>query len=175
MTDKSNELMTYNEYIKSPSLRVTDTDGTQLGVMSTEDARKLAYSKNLDLVIITFQSDPPVARIVDVNKYSYEQKKRQKDAEKKARQNVVEIKEVKIRPGIGIHDLEIKLKQVMKFIDTNAKVKITVPLRGREMTKGADVISHLTEQFSAYLSNFKYEQELKQSGNRITGVITKDG
>lgn len=175
MTNSSKEVVIYNEHIKHPEVRVIDEDGTQLGVMNVDAARSLAYGKNLDLVVITFQSNPPVARIVDVAKYTYEQKKRQKDAEKKARQSVVETKEVKIRPGIGVHDLEIKLKQVMKFLESNAKVKITIPLRGREITKGTDVISHMTQEFTSYLSNFKFEQELKQAGNRITGVITKDG
>jgi translation initiation factor IF-3 len=174
MTNSANTIV-YNEYIKSTEVRVIDDDGTQLGVMETSKARSLAYNKNLDLVVITLQSNPPVARIVDVAKYTYEQKKRQKDAEKKARQNVVEVKEVKIRPGIGIHDLEIKMKQVMKFLEANAKVKITIPLRGREITKGSDVIASMIDDIASLLSNFKYEQELKQSGNRITGVITKDG
>ncbi len=165
----------YNEHIKSAEVRVIDADGNQLGVMETSKARTLAYDKNLDLVVITLQSNPPVARIVDVAKYTYEQKKRQKDADKKARQNIVEIKEVKLRPGIGAHDLEIKMKQVMKFLESNAKVKITIPLRGREITKGSDVITNMTADLASLLTNFKYEQELKQSGNRITGVITKDG
>jgi translation initiation factor IF-3 len=174
MTNQSNSLM-YNEHIKYSEVRVVDEDGNPLGVMDTSKARNLAYDKNLDLVVITHQSSPPVARIVDVAKYTYEQKKRQKDAEKKARQNIVEVKEVKIRPGIGPHDLEIKLKQVAKFLESNAKVKITIPLRGREITKGNDVLQNIANDIESLLTNFKYEQELKQSGNRITGVITKDG
>lgn len=174
MTNQSNTVV-YNEYIKYPEVRVVDDDGSQLGVMEISKAKTLAYDKNLDLVIITHQSNPPVARIVDVAKYTYEQKKRQKDAEKKARQNIVEVKEVKIRPGIGPHDLEIKMKQVSKFLESNAKVKITIPLRGREITKGNDVLQNMVDDIASLLTNFKYEQELKQSGNRITGVITKDG
>lgn len=173
--NSQNELTIYNQHIKHKEVRVIDSDGQQLGVMKTDDALKKAYGQELDLVVITFQSSPPVARIVDLNKYNYEQKKRQKNAEKMARQNSVEIKEVKIRPGIGDHDLEIKTKQISKFLDKGAKVKITIQLRGREITKGKDVISHLSSEISNRVENYKFEQEFKQAGNRIIGVITKDG
>lgn len=169
------EKIVFNQYIKNKEVRVIDSDGEQLGVMRTDEALNKAYSQELDLVIITFQSSPPVARIVDVNKYNYEQKKRQKDADKKARQNSVEIKEVKLRPGIGEHDLEIKTKQISKFLEKGAKVKVTIQLRGREITKGNDVISHMSDEISNRVENYKFEQEFKQAGNRIIGVITKDG
>lgn len=165
----------YNQFIKDKELRVIDSDGEQLGIMNTKDALNKAYEQNLDLVIITAQASPSVARIVDLNKYNYEQKKRQKDIEKKARLNSVEIKEVKIRPNIGEHDLEIKTKQISKFLDKGAKVKITIQLRGREVGKGRDVISHMREEIADRVENYKFEQEFKQAGNRIIGVITKDG
>lgn len=172
---KQNELVIYNQYISHKEVRVIDSDGEQLGVMNTKDALNKAYEQNLDLVVITFQSSPPVARIVDVNKYNYELKKRQKDADKKARQSAVEIKEVKIRPGIGDHDLEIKAKQISKFLEKGAKVKVTIQLRGREITKGKEVITQISSELGSRVENYKFEQEFKQAGNRIIGVITKDG
>lgn len=173
--NSQNELTIYNQHIKHKEVRVIDIDGEQLGVMKTEDALNKAYSKELDLVVITFQSSPPVARIVDLNKYNYELKKREKEAAKNARANAIEIKEVKFRPGIGEHDLEIKTKQISKFLEKGNKVKITIQLRGREISKGNDVISHLSTEISNRVENYKFEQEFKQAGNRIIGVITKDG
>ena len=173
--NSQNETTMYNQYITYKELRVVDNDGEQLGVMNTDMALSKAYSRELDLVIITSQSSPPVAKIVDLDKCNYEQKKRQKNVDKIARQNSVEIKEVKLRPGIGGNDLEIKAKQISKFLDKGSKVKITIQLRGREITKGNDVISHLAEEISNRVENYKFEQEFKQAGNRIIGVITKDG
>ena len=163
-----------NERIKFNELRVVSSNNEQLGIMSKRDALDLAMQQNLDLVIITDKSTPPVARIVDLNKYNYELKKREKEAAKKARENAIDIKEVKFRPGIGEHDLDIKVKQITKFIEKGAKVKITVQLRGREITKGNEVKANLVSELSARLTGFKYEQILTQAGNRITGVITKD-
>jgi len=172
---KQNESVIYNQNITHKEVRVVNSDGEQLGVMNTKDALSKAYEQGLDLVVITFQSSPPVARIVDLNKYNYELKKRQKDADKKARQSAVEIKEVKIRPGIGDHDLEIKTKQMSKFLEKGSKVKITIPLRGREITKGKEVITQIASEIDDRVENYKFEQEFKQAGNRIIGVITKDG
>lgn len=170
----NNEMIIYNQFIKHKEVRVIDSEGEQIGIMNTNDALTKAYGQGLDLVIITFQSNPPVARIVDLNKYNYELKKREKEAAKNARANAIEIKEVKFRPGIGEHDLEIKAKQISKFLEKGNKVKITIQLRGREISKGNDVISHLSSEISDRVENYKFEQEFKQAGNRIIGVITKD-
>jgi translation initiation factor IF-3 len=171
---RGNDQPIANERIRYNELRVVGDDNEQLGIMSKRDALDLAMQQDKDLVIITEKSSPPVARIVDLNKYNYELKKREKEAAKKARENAIEIKEVKFRPGIGEHDLDIKVKQIAKFIEKGAKVKITVQLRGREITKGNEVKANLVSEFSVRLTGFKYEQVLTQAGNRITGVIIKD-
>jgi translation initiation factor IF-3 len=163
-----------NEKIRYNELRVMSEDNEQLGIMSKRDAIDLARQKDLDVVLITDKSDPPVVKITNLNKYNYELKKREKEAAKNARANAIEIKEVKFRPGIGEHDLDIKIKQIAKFIEKGAKVKITIQLRGREMSKGADTKQHLETEFASRLDGFKYEQPLQQAGNRITGVIIKD-
>jgi translation initiation factor IF-3 len=127
------------------------------------------------LILITDQSNPPVAKIADANKYQYEVKKRTKEQQKKARQAAVEIKEIKLRPQIGDHDLGIKMNQTQKFINKNAKVKITIQLRGREIERGRDVLTTILSEIEDRLVNFKFDQPLQQAGNRIVGVIIKDG
>lgn len=163
-----------NERIRSNELRVTTHDGEQLGIMSKDDAIKLAKNKEMDLVLIVPKADPPVAKIISLNKYNYELKKREKQQAKNARANAIEIKEVKFRPAIGEHDLQIKMKQAQKFIDNGAKVKITIQMRGRENAKAHDVLGHFASELEQNLENFKFEQPLKLAGNRILGVILKN-
>ena len=163
-----------NERIRSNELRVTTHDGEQLGIMPKQDALKLAKQKGMDLVLIVPKADPPVAKIISLNKYNYELKKREKQQAKNARANAIEIKEVKFRPAIGEHDLQIKMKQAQKFIDKGAKVKITIQMRGRENAKAYDVLGHFTSELEENLENFKFEQPLKLAGNRILGVIQRN-
>ena len=155
-------------------MRIIGSDGEALGVMPNETAQRMASNENLDLVLIVPDATPPVAKIISLNKYNYELKKRQKFQEKSARANAIEIKEVKFRPGIGIHDLQIKMRQAQKFIDNGSKVKITIQMRGRENAKAQDVLVYFIEMISNSLANWKYEQPLKLNGNRITGLIQKN-
>ena len=108
-----------------------DTDGSQLGIMSARDAYKIALEKNLDLVKIAPQATPPVCRIIDYGKYRFEQGKREKEARKN--QHVVEIKEVRMSPGIDVNDFNVKLRNAQKFLAEGNRVKVTVRFRGREM------------------------------------------
>lgn len=170
-----NEKIISNQDIKFSELRVIGADNEMLGIISRDTALNLAKNSGLDLVIVTEQSNPPVAKITDANKHMYDIKKRIKEQQKKARQQSVDIKEIKLRPQIGQHDLGIKMKQVQKFINKNAKVKITIQLRGREIERGREAIDSLSVQIKNRLENFKFDQPLKQAGNRITGVIIKDG
>lgn len=163
-----------NDRIRSDELRVTTHDGEQLGIMSKREALSLAREQQMDLILIVPKADPPVAKIISLNKYNYELKKREKQQAKNARANAIEIKEVKFRPGIGEHDLQIKMKQAQKFIDKGAKVKITIQMRGRENAKAQDVLGHFIAEINEHLDNFKFEQPLKLAGNRILGVIQKD-
>jgi len=109
MKNKSNIIS--NNDIDSNKLRVIDSDGEQLGVMSKFQALDKAESQELDLVLIVPDAEPPVAKIISLNKYNYELKKREKLQAKNARANAIEIKEVKFRPGIGEHDLQIKMRR----------------------------------------------------------------
>ena len=156
-----------NQRIRADELRVVTDTGEQLGVLSKQEAQQKADSEGLDLILIVPDAKPPVAKIISINKYNYEIKKL-------ARQNSVEVKEVKFRPAIGENDLKMKLNQVQKFIDKGNKVKVTVQMRGRENSKASDVLEFFNSQISEYLSSFKYDLPLKTNGNRIIGVIIKN-
>ncbi len=121
-----------NEKIKAKEVRVIGTDGEQLGIMSLEEALRLAQEKNLDLVNIAPQAKPPVCRIMDFGKYKYEQRKKDKEARKK--QHSITVKEVKMRPTIEAHDFKVKVRNCARFLEDGDKVKVTIIFRGREIT-----------------------------------------
>ena len=120
-----------NEEIRDKEVRVIDTDGNQLGVMSIEDALRLAEEKNTDLVKIAPQAKPPVCKIMDYGKYRFEQAKREKEAKKN--QRVIEIKEVRLSLNIDTHDFETKVGHAIKFLKGGIRVKVSIRFRGREM------------------------------------------
>lgn len=115
-----------------PEVRVVAEDGSNLGVLATEDALRRAQEKGLDLVEVNPKSVPPVCKILDFGKYKYEEKKKQREAKRK--QTVVEVKEVKLRPKTDEHDLEVKIRKARGFLEEGNKVKFTVRFRGREIT-----------------------------------------
>jgi len=117
--------------IRSRNVRVIADDGEQLGILPIADALAKVEDVGLDLVEVSGNSDPPVCRIMDYGKYRYEQSKKQAEAKKK--QTVVEVKEIKLRPKTEKHDIDFKIKNIRKFIESKNKVKITVRFRGREI------------------------------------------
>lgn len=119
-----------NEQIRVPRVRLVAEDGAQVGIKQTKEALEYAYSKNLDLVEVAPNADPPVARVMDYGKYRYEQEQRAKQARK--HQSTINIKEIKLRPKIGDHDFETKKGHVVRFLHQRAKVKVTIMFRGRE-------------------------------------------
>ena len=119
-----------------PNVRLVDEDGEQIGIKSTDEAREYAYGKDLDLVEVAAQADPPVARVMDYGKYRYEQEQKAKLARK--HQSQIHVKEIKLRPKIGIHDYETKKGHVVRFLNQRAKVKVTIMFRGgRTCTRSA--------------------------------------
>ncbi|KXV63254.1 translation initiation factor IF-3 [Gluconobacter oxydans] len=120
-----------NEEIRVPQVRLIDEDGEMQGVMTTRDALMRAFSVGLDLLEISPTAVPPVVKILDYGKFKYEQQKKKNEARKK--QKVIEIKEVKVRPGTGEHDFQTKLKAIHSFLDEGDKVKISLRFKGREM------------------------------------------
>lgn len=127
----SNKELQINEQIRDKELRVIDSDGTQLGIMPLRKAMEIAEQKNLDLVKIAPQANPPVCKIIDYGKFRFEQAKREKEARKN--QRVVEIKEVRLSLNIDTHDFETKRNHALRFISEGNKVKASIRFRGREM------------------------------------------
>ncbi len=123
--------MQINEEIRDKEIRVIMNDGEALGIMSADEALKIAEEKNLDLVKIAPQAVPPVCKIMDYGKYRFEQTKREKEAKKN--QHVVEIKEVRLSLGIDTHDFETKVNHARRFLTSGNKVKVSIRFRGREM------------------------------------------
>ena len=135
-----------NEMIRAPKVRLVDDDGSQIGVKDTNEAREYAWGKNLDLVEVAAQADPPVAKVMDYGKYRYEQEQKAKLARK--HQVSVNVKEIKLRPKIGIHDYNTKKGHVERFLHQRAKVKVTIMFRGREQShpeRGRDLLMRLAE------------------------------
>ena len=120
-----------NEQIRAASVPVIDEQGQKLGIMSSKEALAIAEEKNLDLVMVSNNTDTPVCKIMNYGKYKFEQAKKEKESKKK--QKTVEVKEVRITPGIEEHDFNFKVKNARKFIESGSKVKITVKFRGREL------------------------------------------
>ena len=120
-----------NEEIRDKEVRLIGADGAQLGIMSSADAQRLAYEKDLDLVKIAPNATPPVCKIIDYGKFRFEQMKKEKEAKKN--QRVVEVKEVRMSPNIDTNDFNVKLKNAQKFLKEGNRVKVTVRFRGREM------------------------------------------
>ena len=118
-----------NEEIRDKELRVIDVDGAQLGILSAEEALKIAFEKDLDLVKIAPQATPPVCKIMDYGKFLFEQQKREKEQRKN--QKVIEIKEIRMSSAIDTHDFETKVNQAIKFLKGGDKLKVSVRFRKR--------------------------------------------
>jgi translation initiation factor IF-3 len=135
-----------NEDIRVPQVRLVDENGGQLGVKPIKEALDYAHGKDLDLVEVAAQADPPVARVMDYGKYRYEQEQKAKLARK--HQISINVKEIKLRPKIGDHDYETKKGHVVRFLNQRAKVKVTIMFRGRETShpeRGRDLLMRLAE------------------------------
>ena len=135
-----------NDYIRASQVRLIDEDGSQLGIKPTREAMQYAFDKGLDLVEVASQADPPVARVMDYGKYRYEQEQKAKLARK--HQTQINVKEIKLRPKIGIHDYNTKKGHVERFLNQRAKVKVTIMFRGREQTHpelGRDLLMRLAD------------------------------
>ena len=136
-----------NEDIRDSEIRLIGSTGEQLGIMSAAQAQRIADEQGLDLVKISPQATPPVCKLMDYGKFRFEQGKREKEAKKN--QHVVEIKEIRMSPGIDIGDFNTKLKNAQKFLADGNRVKVSVRFRGREMAHtdiGKDLLVRFAEQ-----------------------------
>jgi translation initiation factor IF-3 len=150
-----------NEQIRSEKIRVIDADGEMKGVMTPREGMALAEAAGLDLVEISPNTDPPVCKVLDYGKYKYEQQKKAAEARKK--QKVVDLKEIKIRPGIEQHDYEVKMRAAKKFLEGGDKVKVTMRFRGREMSHieiGKELLQKMQQELAA-VSKVEYAPRLE--------------
>jgi translation initiation factor IF-3 len=158
-------LYTANERIKFAEIRVSFPDGDSQ-VMSTKEALAKAKEMELDLVLIAEKAQPPVCRIIALNKHLYELKQKQKLAKKKQRESIVEIKEIRMGVNIDIHDLETKANMARKFLDKNNKLTVMVTMKGRERGR-PESAKEVLNKFAEKL-NIKFEHISVQS-HRVTG------
>ncbi|HAQ32528.1 MAG: translation initiation factor IF-3 [Alphaproteobacteria bacterium] len=158
-----------NEGIDAPKVRLVGADGEMLGVCTVSDALVKTEEAGLDLVEVSPNSDPPVCKILDYGKYKYQEQKKRNEARKK--QKTTDVKEIKMRPNIDVHDYDVKMRSIVKFLGDGDKVKVTLRFRGREMVHqelGMDVLDRVRDDVSK-LS--KVEQFPKLEGRQMTMVI----
>jgi translation initiation factor IF-3 len=158
-----------NDRIRSPEIRLIGADGENVGVVTPGRAMQMAEEAGLDLVEISPNAEPPVCKIMDFGKFKYEQQKREAEARKK--QKIIEIKEIKFRPGTDIHDYDVKMRSVMKFLEDGDKVKVTLRFRGRELAHqdlGLDLLQRVAADVG---DNGKVEQLPKLEGKQMVMMI----
>jgi translation initiation factor IF-3 len=158
-----------NTQITVPSVRLVKEDGTMVGVTPIREALAMAADAGLDLVEISPNAEPPVCKILDFGKFKYEIQKKRNEARKK--QKVIDVKEIKLRPGIDEHDYEVKMRAVTRFLEEGDKVKVTMRFRGREMVHqelGAQVLERVRTQFDAAA---KVEQMPRLEGRQMVMVL----
>ena len=120
-----------NEQIRDKEVRLIDADGTQMGIVAGREAQRIADEKRLDLVKISPTAKPPVCKIMDYSKFKFDQSKKEKEARKK--QRTIDIKELRLSPNIDTHDVDVKVKKAIEFLNEGDKVKVTIRFRGREL------------------------------------------
>jgi translation initiation factor IF-3 len=158
-----------NSQIKNEEVRVLMDDGEQLGVMKTIEAIDLAKNRKMDLVEIAASNNPPVCKIIDYGKFKYQEQKKKNEAKKK--QKTIETKEIKIRPGTGEHDYQVKIKNAQKFLKGGNRVKFSLRYKGREMEHsnlGIDMLKRVKSDLEELI---RVEMEPKIEGRQAFLVV----
>ena len=166
----SNVTHQLNEEIRDKEIRLIGDTGEQLGIMSAAEALNIAEERGLDLVKISPQAQPPVCKLMNYGKFKFEQSKREKEAKKN--QHVVEIKEIRMSPGIDVGDFNTKLKNAQKFLADGNRVKVSVRFRGREMAHteiGRDLLTKFAEQCAEVAT---MEKAAKMEGRSMTMFLS---
>ena len=159
-----------NDRIRSPEIRLIGADGENVGVVTPARAMQMAEEAGLDLVEISPNAEPPVCKIMDFGKYKYETQKREAEARKK--QHIIEIKEIKFRPGTDTHDYDVKMRSVLKFLEEGDKVKVTLRFRGREMAH-QQLGLELLNRVAADVGDFgKIESMPRLEGRQMVMMVT---
>ncbi len=158
-----------NERIRAPEVRVIDESGAQVGIMPPMQALQIALERNLDLVEVAPNAQPPVCRLMNFGKYQYEQTKRERQARRA--QKVIEVKEVRLRPKTGEHDTEVRVRQARKFLEDGNKVKVRVRFRGREIYH-PEIATEMLSEFATKLADTgQVEQEPNLEGPSMLMVL----
>jgi len=158
-----------NEMIDVPKIRLVGPDGEMVGVVSVREGIDLAVESGLDLVEVSPNADPPVCKVLDYGKYKYELQKKKNEAKKK--QKVIDVKEIKMRPGIDEHDYQVKMRAVNKFLEAGDKVKLTIRFRGRELSRqeqGMDLLKRVETELGDII---KVEHNPKMEGRQMIMVV----
>lgn len=158
-----------NDEIRAPEIRLIDAEGNQLGVVSSREARRLSEEAGLDLVEISPDAKPPVCRIMNFGKFAYQQSKRKAIAKKKQKQ--VHLKEVKLRPGTEEADYQVKLRNIVRFLTSGDKAKVTLRFRGREMTHPEIGMQLMERVIADATEHGLVEQRPKMEGRQMVMVI----
>ena len=162
--------MLVNEQIDAKEIRVIGADGEQLGIMSTEQALRMAYNDGLDLVMMTGNATPPVCKIMNFGKFRFEREKKEKEAKKK--QQVVELKEIQLSCRIENHDFETKLKHAHKFLSSGNKVRVVLRFKGREIVYSSST-QEMTDKMIEELSDIsKVDVAPKMEDRKLFFVLS---
>jgi len=158
-----------NDQIETASVRLIDQRGEMVGVVSLHQGLQMAYEAGLDLVEVSPNASPPVCKLLEFGKFKYEQQKKQNEQRKK--QKVIQVKEIKMRPGIDDHDYDVKKRAMLRFLEEGDKVKITLRFRGREMVHqelGAQVLDRVKADLGELA---KVESHPRMEGRQMTMVV----
>jgi len=167
---RQRDLPQINERIRFPKIRVIDTDGDQLGILTPQEALRLAEEKELDLVLVSDKADPPVCRIMDYGKFKFEQEKKAREARKK--QHTADVKEVKMRYKIEDHDYQVRVNQAVRFLKDGDKVKATITFRGREI-QHSDLAEDLLKRMATDLEELaEVQQAPKREGRNMMMLLS---
>ncbi|HEY9823106.1 MAG TPA: translation initiation factor IF-3 [Candidatus Sericytochromatia bacterium] len=167
---RQRDLPQINERIRFPKIRVIDTDGGQLGILTPQEALRIAEEKELDLVLVSDKADPPVCRIMDYGKFKFEQEKKAREAKKK--QHTADVKEVKMRYKIEDHDYQVRVNQAVRFLKDGDKVKATITFRGREI-QHSDLAEDLLKKMATDLEELaEVQQAPKREGRNMMMLLS---
>ena len=167
---RTRDLPQINERIRFPKIRVIDTDGSQLGILTPQEAIQLAEEKELDLVLLSDKAEPPVCRIMDYGKYKFEQEKKAREARKK--QHTADVKEVKMRYKIEDHDYQVRVNQAVRFLKDGDEVKATITFRGREI-QHSDLAEELLKRMAVDLQEVaEVQQAPKREGRNMMMLLS---
>ena len=167
---RQRDLPPINERIRFSNIRVIDTDGGQLGIITPQEALRIAEQKELDLVLVSDKADPPVCRIMDYGKYKFEQEKKAREARKK--QHTADVKEVKMRYKIEEHDYQVRVNQAERFLKSGDKVKATITFRGREI-QHSNLAEDLLKRMATDLEPLaEVQQSPKREGRNMMMLLS---